>query len=90
MGQLILVIWKFLRNHIHKQLQLNRISHQREESTQQRQRTRLPKRSRKGEHSDSASSTGGDDDKENQGLYLKVSRFVILHLLIFMFYRLIK
>ena len=66
MAQLILIIWKFLRNYIHKQLQQNRNSQEREETARQN-RSRATKRSRRGEQAESSSETIGDEDKENQG-----------------------
>jgi hypothetical protein len=66
MAQLILIIWKFLRNYIHKQLQQNRNSQEREEAARQN-RSRATKRSRRGEQAESSSETSGDEDKENQG-----------------------
>ena len=68
MAHLILVIWKFLRNHIHKQYEKSREGQQREETQQHRGRS--AKRSRKGEAAEGTSDTSGDEDKENQGFIL--------------------
>lgn len=64
-AQLILIIWKFLRNHIHKQLQRNKSSQQREETANQR-RPCGAKRSRQGEGAESIPNTTENEDKENQ------------------------
>jgi predicted ribosome quality control (RQC) complex YloA/Tae2 family protein len=66
MAELILIIWKFLRNHIHKKLEQNRISQEREETARQN-RSRVAKRSRRGEQVERTEETIGDEDKENQG-----------------------
>lgn len=67
-AQLILIIWKFLRNHIYKKMQQTRITNQRDETTQQHHRS--SKRSRR-EADATANSSSGDEDKENQGfIYL--------------------
>ena len=65
-AQLILVIWKFLRNFALKQLHENRTSLQREEAGASSSR-RAPKRSRRQENSQNETQRNPDDDKENQG-----------------------
>ncbi len=66
MAELILIIWKFLRNHIHKKLEQNRSSQEGDETARQN-RSRVSKRPRRGEQVESTEETIGDEDKENQG-----------------------
>lgn len=75
MAQLILIIWKFLRNYIHKQLQQNRSSQEKEETVRQNRHSRVAKRSRRGEQVENISENSEDEDKENQG-YLRCLIFI--------------
>nr|CAG4649839.1 EOG090X0IUZ [Scapholeberis mucronata] len=68
LAQLILIIWKFLRNYVNKQLEKNKIDQKREESASNRQRSRPSKRSRRGEETGEPSSSMTEEDKENKDL----------------------
>lgn len=78
MAQLILIIWKFLRNHTYKKLQQTRTVSQREETAQEDQRSCLPRKTRRGEADVSANSSSGDEDKENHGLFFLIPTSYIL------------
>jgi hypothetical protein len=57
---------KFIRNHIHKKLEKNRTSQEREETARQN-RSRVAKWSRRGEKVETIEEIYGDEHKENQG-----------------------
>jgi len=74
MTELILIIWKFLRNHILKQLEQMRLNSEREEAEatarQQKRRPAGAKRSRRNEPTQEPpeTSNGSDENKENHGV----------------------
>lgn len=74
MTELILIIWKFLRKYIHKQLEQTRLNNEREEAEatalQQKRRPPGAKRSRRNEPTQepAGSSNGHDENKENHGM----------------------
>lgn len=87
MAQLILIIWKFLRNHIHKQLQKNRQNSQREETRRRQPRGRASKRTRGEASASSSSGSSPDEDKENQGEFEQLHLYFDIKLTIYLHHR---
>jgi hypothetical protein len=82
MAQLILIIWKFLRNRILKQLQQNRMDNQMEEaaaaqpqrSSSRRGNATGVKRSRRSQPEEVDEVVPNEENKENQGSNSQMSK----------------